>query len=301
MISIIIPAYDRADLLKKTLKSIKSQVITVDYEIIIIDDCSSNNDIEMLAAKHNCRYFKNNKNMGAQYSRNFGVENASYEYIAFLDSDDIWESSNKLIKQYNILKNNTNISLVYTNINYIDEFDNFLYKNKSDIKGVVNNSLKSILLKDFVATYSSVMVRKKDFISCGMCDLELPARQDWDLWIRLSKLGNFYRLDDVYISYRLHSNQISSNVSKKLIGYEKLILKNINDYSEHKYALFVNLIKIFLLSKFSDTKIQNLQKVKIHNRLIYVFSATISTMSYYMFKLPLINKKIKNSYLFKGI
>lgn len=305
MISIIIPAYDRADLLDETLTSILKQQ-KINYEIIVIDDNSTNNEIYNTCLKHNVQYYKNEKNSGAQVSRNKGVGLSKYDYIAFIDSDDKWETETKLYNQFNVLKNNLNISIVFTALKYID-IDSKIFDSSSlsfSNEELNNNFDKIILDKDIIGTYSSVMIRKKDFIECGQCNVNLPARQDWDLWIRLSKIGNAHCLFDDYTLYRIHDNQISSGAKRKLDGFSFLLLDH-KDYFYEKNKVFtfnIHLFKVILLKIFSNDNSKfydllreaNINKVKFFEYIILF----ILKMPY--FKKILI-QKIQKTYLFKGL
>lgn len=303
MVSVIIPAYNRVDLLEIAICSVIKQEIK--FEIIIIDDFSDDNKIENLANKYSCSYYKNSKSFGAQASRNKGVSVAKYEYIAFLDSDDIWNGTTKLSRQVDVLKSNSNVSLVYTSIQKIDINGAYLSSDVYSDSGYVNSFLKKILHKDTVGTFSTVLIRKKDFIDVGMCDDVLPARQDWDLWIRLSTIGNAFRVVSELVEYRVHSNQISSSTNNKLTGYSLLLEKHQSKFAQFKLAYLKNVFKLFLLSHITKTTIKNKRVLKIVSP-VFISMIDFSTLLISKIYLNrsinfLIPSKVKNSYLLKGL
>ena len=116
-ISIIIPTYNRESLVIKSIKSVLNQTYR-NFEIIIIDDCSSdntNNKIKKIK-DYRVRYMKLRKHKGANYCRNLGIKRASGEYISFLDSDDVYYF-NKLEKQIQNMKiNKSNFDICKINI-----------------------------------------------------------------------------------------------------------------------------------------------------------------------------------------
>lgn len=306
MISVVIPAYNRADLLEKTLESVQKQ-INVIFEVLVIDDNSNDSMIEEISRKFDVRYIKNKENLGAQESRNIGVLAAKYDYISFLDSDDIWLSDDKLQKQYEVFIKHDNLSIVFTRLQFINEEGTILSTQDKIEKCYYNNFSIDILKKDMIGTYSSVMVKKDDFIKCGMCNVNLPARQDWDLWIRLSFYGKAYIINDIIVQYRMHPNQISANVEKKidgfaslLISHEKLFIKKHQLFNYYKH-----LFKIMLLSHFGKIENKKLETLKSKNKkasfLIKLLIMILNFSLYFPFIGDIIKKKLSHTYLFKGV
>lgn len=306
MVSIVIPAYNRADLLEKTLESVQKQKNII-FEVLVIDDNSNDSMIEEISRKYNVGYFKNKKNLGAQESRNLGVLEAKYDYISFLDSDDIWLSDNKLQKQYEVLKKHDDLSIVFTRLQFIDEEGNILSTQEKVRNYYYHDFSTDILKKDMIGTYSSVMVRKDDFIQCGMCNIDLPARQDWDLWIRLSTYGKAYIINDVLVQYRMHPNQISANVGKKIDGFSSLLLLHEKRFIKNNqlFQYYKHLFKIMLLAHFANIENDKLDKLKDKNKKVSFFIKQLILILTFLLPLPIIGKTIKNklskTYLFKGI
>ena len=120
-ISVVIPTYNRAHLIKKAINSVFEQTYQ-DFEIVIIDDGSKDNTEEIVKSINDgrIRYIKHEKNKGEAGARNTGIENSKGEYIAFLDTDVTW-SKDKLEKQLNILESSpADVGVVFTGVEFID-------------------------------------------------------------------------------------------------------------------------------------------------------------------------------------
>ena len=123
LVSIIMPSYNTGKFIGETINSVIDQTY-INWELIIVDDCSSDNTDEIIKNIKDSRivYLKNEKNMGAAVSRNRALREAKGKWIAFLDSDDLWKE-NKLEKQIKFMKDN-NYYFSYTNYIEIDENGN---------------------------------------------------------------------------------------------------------------------------------------------------------------------------------
>lgn len=270
----------------------------MEFEVIIVDDHSSDNILELITNKYVIKYIRNKNNLGASESRNIGVMAAKYQFIAFLDSDDIWLSDDKLFQQFNILKNNNDISIVYTNLQYINENGEIIFthtpiKNKNKYSII---SLPDILKKDVIGTYSSVMVRKNDIMKCGMCNTSLQARQDWDLWIRLAQVGNAYKLNNIYVQYRKHIFQISSNYKNKIQGFSQLLINHKDIfYLHHKYFHFYyNIFKVLLLTKLTYGNYRPIDLLLNKNRYSTIIIRSLISILIFISSIPILGMYVKN-------
>ena len=120
LVSVIMPSYNTADYISESIKSVQAQTYT-NWELIIVDDCSTDNTDEVVVAflgDQRIRYLKNERNSGAAVSRNRALRKAKGKWIAFLDSDDLW-APEKLEKQIGFMEKN-GYSFSYTNYEEID-------------------------------------------------------------------------------------------------------------------------------------------------------------------------------------
>lgn len=245
-VSVIIPTYNRAQLLVKALQSVLNQTYQ-NFEILIIDDNSSDNTSEIINnfKDDRIKYFQLSKNQGAPAARNNGIKNAIGELIAFLDSDDQWLET-KLEKQIELFNKDKNIGLVYTGIKTIN--NNFPIITLPQKRGDLS---KAILIKNHVGTTSSVMVKKDLIDEVGGFDLTFTSCQDWDLFIRLSQKCEFDFVEEPLVLYFEHSGvRISTNSKSVVYGHltihkkhSKLIKRlSISEIQQH----YLNIGKIFL-------------------------------------------------------
>lgn len=240
MISVIICTYNRADLLPKAIASVLSQSYQ-DFELIIIDDASTDNTRNVIQDDSRIKYYKNEKNLGISKSRNLGVSLSSGEYIAMLDSDDYWLDNNKLQKQLDLISGDNKIGLVGTGIVLVDEQGS---KIKEDIFETSDDLIRQrILLKNQFAQ-SSVLFRKEAFSSY---DESLVVCEDLDLWLKVGKQFKLANLQEPLTAYLVHSGGISK-ASKKRIALvtDKVISRYKKDYPNYFIAKLKSLLRIIL-------------------------------------------------------
>ncbi len=208
------PTFNIDSLISDTINSVLSQTYT-DWELLIIDDCSTDNTPLILSRfeknEPRIRVVYSSKNQGAGVSRNIGLGMVDGRFISFLDSDDIWQHD-KLEKQVlHMLLNNAAIS--HTSFSFIDEVGN-------DREGYVKASESVDLLHHLkfteIGTSTSLidtkLVKEKFKFS------EIRARQDLKLWIHLLGLGYTSKgLDLPLVKYRVRNNSVSSNKLRMLL------------------------------------------------------------------------------------
>jgi glycosyltransferase involved in cell wall biosynthesis len=223
-ISVIIPTYNRAHLLNRTIQSVLNQTFH-DLEIIIVDDASTDGTEELIKNFNDSRilYFRHEKNKGGSATRNTGIKHASGEFVAFLDSDDEWLPE-KLEKQMEIFdKAPKTLGVVYTAFRYEGG------KSRITIPKYRGNIFEFILVNNCVGTASTPLIKKECFIKTGIFDEQLPCGQDWDLWIRLAQHYEFDFLREILVRYYPQSNSISMD-KKAMINCPKMISKKYEQY-----------------------------------------------------------------------
>ena len=187
-ISIVIPTYNRSEYLKLALDSVLSQQTQeLGIEVIVVDDASTDNTVEILREyekKHAIRWLRNTHNKGGAISRNSGAALATKKYITFVDSD-VKLYPGKLLHQVKLLeKSNDDVVFVYC-------------KSRKEVKGgwkidppyVESGYIYDKLLYMNMVDTSSAVIKKEKFDEVFGFDPELPRFQDWDLFLRISKLG----------------------------------------------------------------------------------------------------------------
>jgi glycosyltransferase involved in cell wall biosynthesis len=227
MVSVIIPTHNRVELLKNAVDSVLKQSYE-NFEIIIVNDCSSDDTEEYLKGLVDERISFHTiiKSKGGNHARNTGIEMARGEFIAFLDDDDEWMPE-KLEKQMKLFEDDS-VGLAYTGSEVIYTFYDIKYKNIPRNRG---NLFKEVLIRNCIGTTSSVVVRKSILEISGLFDEEIKMRQDQDLWIRVCRLCNVDVVEEPLIRYffRKDANQISLDLEK----YWETVERFDEKYSEY--------------------------------------------------------------------
>lgn len=214
MITVVVPVYEQPDLLVDALNSVDKQTVD-DYEIIVIDDASKV-DLQPIIDDfdNRTRLIVHEENKGAAAARNTGIERANGEYIAFLDADDTWDAT-KLEKQVDVFeRGKDNLGLVYTGfIQYETDGNEWIRYPKACGEIYVDE-----LERDRIHPTSTVMVRREILNEVGGFDKNLPSRQDYDLWIRITKQYEVDYVDEILVDKREQPDSISKNFSNRIKG-----------------------------------------------------------------------------------
>jgi glycosyltransferase involved in cell wall biosynthesis len=213
LISIITATYNSEKEIIKTYRSITKQTYE-NWVWLVTDDCSTDNTEKILheiASKdHRVKFFKNKVNTGAAVSRNNSLNFAKGEFIAFIDSDDLW-APNKLEKQLAFM--NDGIDFSFTAYELIDEQGEALTQ-VVDANQSGKFSYEDMLRKKATLGCSTVMLRRHAFVDISMPLLR--TGQDYATWLKLLKTGVYaHLLNEVLTSYRIMPNSISRNKFKK--------------------------------------------------------------------------------------
>jgi len=231
-VSIIVPVYNRVKYLEQAIDSILKQKFT-DYEVIIVDDGSTENIKETLIkcinkAPSQIRYIRQN-NKGPGGARNTGIRNAFGKYIAFLDADDEWENEflNKSIERlrsggYKWLDTAAN-RVVYNEKEEVMEHANMHMHSPGE-----SDDLYSFLLKDdVIGMPSKVIVKKECFDEVGGFREDLRIREDWEMWLRLAKAHFKYcRITEPLYQYKVRQNSLTKTESLRGLKCTYVVLSN---------------------------------------------------------------------------
>ncbi len=185
-VSVIIPTHNRAHLLKNAVTSVLQQTYPI-KEILVVDDGSDGNASEAVVESFKCdqiRYFRHARPMGANVARNTGIRNAEGDVLAFLDDDDVWLPQ-KIEKQIAVLSEDSQVGAVYCGIGTHDPISNTTYYDACSFSSGWLH--EQILVRDITGPTSTYMIRRECFTKAGVFDEALPARQDWDMWIRIAQ------------------------------------------------------------------------------------------------------------------
>ena len=253
-ISVVMPTYNRAHFLGKAIDSVLSQTYG-NFEVIIIDDNSKDNTADLLKKYKDTRikYVKNTENRGCGVARNQGMELARGDYITFLDSDDEIFSTKfeKQLENFHALPNK--IGLIYCGFCYASGKTGEIVKSISPkLDGNVYNNL---LARNLFPIHAPI-IRRECFQKCGMLDVTLPACEDWDIWIRISRYYKFAFVPDILAKYNIHGKQKSTEVESVIRARERIVEKYRSDLDERPRLLARHLKEIASLYCLNDKPVQ---------------------------------------------
>jgi glycosyltransferase involved in cell wall biosynthesis len=215
-------------------------------EIIIIDDGSTDGSRDYLQQQT-----KNRDNLivvletgiGPGAARNVGVQVSSGHFLAFLDADDRW-SPKKLAKQWAYMRLNPNTVLSFTNYDHLNEGDDntiiscfdywpefqatILSTGQTSHYRILNKATAAIFKENVIGT-SSVMCQREAYLLVGGFDTELPSASDWDLWLKLSKIGDVAFTTEIGMNYLMRAGSVSSNFPKRISAIKTISQRHLND------------------------------------------------------------------------
>lgn len=236
-VSVVIPVYNSSKHLSECLSSVINQTYK-NLEIIVIDDYSSDNSIEIIESFKDSRIklIKHSENMGAAKTRNDGIESATGDFICFLDSDDYWKLK-KIEKQLRFIKEK---AFIYSEYMY-------LKGNRTHIARVPRSLTYEQLLKNSAIFTSTVMINMKYVNKEDIYMPNIRMGQDYGAWYKiLKKVGTAYGMDEVLSIYRVGNKSLSSN---KL----KAIKRTWNLYKMEKLP-FIKRVYVFICYAINAVK-----------------------------------------------
>ena len=285
LISVIIPTYNRAHLIKRSVDSVLNQTYK-NLELIIVDDGSTDNTKEIIDSINDNRIvYVKQENQGACAARNKGIDLAKGKYIAFQDSDDTW-ILNKLETQINALKKN-NADVVCSKM--------FVYGNLLR-KKIPKNIKEGFLKKDTLplGVSNGALLGKREVFSENKFDTTLPRLQDFEIALRIKEKYSIYFMDEALINYYIQKDSISSNNEILLKAWKMVINNNKNFITQYssssefiakQFLIIASLIKdkekhkealeyAFMFSKSPKTKTEFLfYKLHLHKIRCLMYNA----------------------------
>lgn len=233
LVSIVIPTYNCADFITATLESILKQTHS-NYEALIIDDCSTDDSYEVIKPfleDERFIYHKLLTNSGAAIARNKGVELSKGDFIAFLDSDDLW-IENKLEKQLIFMKEN---AYHFTSTTY-GRIDNDGNKIEWESKFIKKRNYNKLLRRS--PGNSTVMYNAKELGKTFIPDIK--KRNDYVMWLKIIKKAKYiYEIDDVLMYYRIREGSLSRKKCS-LIKYHWFVYRKIEKLSILKSSYLIS-------------------------------------------------------------
>ncbi|MGV2829861.1 glycosyltransferase family A protein [Myxosarcina sp. GI1(2024)] len=229
-VSVIVPTKDRPQMLTRAVYSICSQSIPP-AEIIIVDDASMATYDEVIAQLEQLDipiiYRRLPQSLGPSATRNLGAELASEDILMFLDDDDLWLPQ-KISNQLQIFRKHPEVGLVYAARSVIDETGQILFQITPKLAGRIYDEM---LQKNHIGVTSSVAVRRSLFLEAGGFDDEIAVREDYELWLRLSKQTEIAFDPQATVQWTIHARPRKQTSSKPEI-YEGAVQKILQKYQQ---------------------------------------------------------------------
>jgi len=234
--SIIIPTYNRIDLLEKAIESVSNQTCK-SFEIIVVNDNPEEKSRvdEMVNKFNEVKVIHHASSKGGNAARNSGILHSKGDYIAFLDDDDIW-LPDKLTLHLKEHEQNLAAGLVFSNCLYV-------YNNKNITDGVYSPKIPSDVIKAMgnaqfcPATSSIVSIKRECVEKCGLFDENLVSFQDWDYWFRIAHLFQFRHIPVVLVHYRQHlGDRTSHNEIKRRKGLNQICEKWVGEINVKEFT-----------------------------------------------------------------
>jgi len=228
LVSVIIPTYNRSGFVVQAVQSVLDQTYS-NVETIVVDDGSTDNTHEVLRKYQDRISYVYQERSERSKTRNEGFRHSRGNYIAFLDSDDIWLPT-KIEEQVQILKEKAAVGVVYTNVQFIDEPGN-----QYDGELSWDEPIRQVLYEDLMThnvvtgTTSSAMIRRTCLEKVGLFDESMNACEDLDLYRRIARYWEFYKIDLPLVKFRVHPGSTQHNCTMMAKGLEITIRKISRD------------------------------------------------------------------------
>lgn len=232
MISIIMPSYNTANYIEASIESVRHQTYE-NWELIIVDDCSTDNTDEIvkpLLSDARIRYLKNEKNSGAAISRNRALREAKGKWIAFLDSDDLWLPE-KLEKQVAFMEQN-GYHFSYTNYEEIN-----MAGEKTGVR--VTGPKRITKTGMFNYCWPGCLTVMYDAETVGLIQIaDIKKNNDYAMWLNVCRKADCYLLDECLAQYRKgRAGSVSTHGIRTMIGWHYKLFHNVENQNVLKSVI----------------------------------------------------------------
>lgn len=258
LVSAVIPTFNSRDYITDAIKSVLGQTYK-NCEIIVIDDGSTDETVEVLKPLFSKIKYCSQGNGGQSTARNTGIRHATGEYIAFLDADDLWLQK-KLEKQVAYMEKNKRVGMSFTD-SEIFKKDGIVYPSLFSHEkllgsilpkqaGVVDACFRKLISKNFIRI-GSVVIRRDCLEKSGLFDEALRNVPDLDFFLRIAMHYEIACIPEVLERRRLHDKNISADSLMTTRGYLAVLEKFKRLYPDYLASIGIDIDKIIAGSYFS--------------------------------------------------
>lgn len=250
LVSVVIPAFNRADTIGDSLTSVLAQTVS-DIEVIVVDDGSTDGTVEALGALADPRLtvMVNTTNVGPAEARNIGARAARAPWIAFQDSDDVWLPW-KLDRQLTRMGSNGSVAVspfvaAYCGMLILNRLDDDPASERTMHPTYLPNAAaptyegqieESLLAASLIST-QMLVVRRDVFEAIGGFDPAADGLEDWELAIRVAQQGPIAFVDEPLVLQRFSANSMTRDSAKRLRAAQYIVEKHVATYANHPRLL----------------------------------------------------------------
>lgn len=232
MVSIVLPTYNRAEQLKASVESVLNQTYPY-FELIIVDDGSKDNTAEVVKGYRDerIRYCRLEENAGQASARNYGIEQAQYDYIAFEDSDDIWHPDKLEMQMQALLMAPKEVGFVYHKIRYDmgNHYFAVLPAESVELKKK-SGDIYAQLLYDNLVPCPSILAKRECIMCTGGFDTGMKSLEDYDFALKMAKNYQALFLDKILLEAAYSLDGVSGQSVNYLMASCYLLQRYKQDY-----------------------------------------------------------------------
>lgn len=265
LVSAIIPNYNYARYVGEAVESALGQTYQ-NIEVIVVDDGSTDNSLEVLERYRDRIKIIEQKNSGVCVARNRGVAESAGEYIAFLDADDVWLPE-KIEKQVEKFASGKDLGLVHVGVIDIDASGDELATHLNGMEGDVSAELMMFEKAVILGGGSGVMIPRPVFDEVEGFDESLSTSADWDLYFRISSAFSVGFIGQPLLRYRLHGSNMHSNIPRMegemIMAYLKAFSGSSRNGNLHKGKAYGSLFRVLAGSYFRAGKYRDFLRTAV--------------------------------------
>ena len=234
-VSVLMPLYNTPEhYLREAIESVLSQSFA-DFELLLLNDSPDNKGLDAIVASYpdaRIRYIKNEKNLGISRSRNILFDQATGEYLALMDHDDV-SMPTRLEKQVAFLDANPDVGVVSC------QFANYTSGTVSK-KPIEDRDIKLELMRSCALSHSAATIRKSVLVAHAVrYEERFSPAEDYGLWGRLIPITKFHNIDEALLRYRLHAGNTSQVQKQKMKNATLAVAEYISALNPEIYREFL--------------------------------------------------------------
>lgn len=299
-VSVIIPVFNRAHVLKRTLDGVLKQTFT-DFEVLVVDDCSKDDPESVVASFQDSRlrYLRQPVNKGVSAARNRGLREARGPFVAFLDDDDEWFPEKLALQVALFRRSPPDVGLIYTGVETVSDDGNVSLQ----IPSARGDLYRELLVRNILhGAPASAMLRRNVVTDVGFFDESLPAIEDYDYWLRVCRRYKVECISQPLVRYNDFRNpaqgpgsdvrrslNIQANLEARAQLYERHGAQMRQEGVAHLYL--IDSAQRHLVPEWNDVK--GARRLTARAALLAPFSWEVRSMVARLLKLPQVRDAVK--------